>query len=77
LRRYHSWWLKNTFRVALNGMPKRAEFVQRLAPSIPDASERERIVLAELKECVEVQTRAVELMRVLFTELDLEDTRKA
>ena len=34
LEAFHSWWLKNTFRVGLNGMPNREDLFQvwRLAP---------------------------------------------
>ena len=79
LEPHHNFWLKNTFRAALAGLPKREEFVMRLAPSLAESmasEERESICYTEMAELVEIQNRVSALCRSLFVELDLEDTRK-
>ena len=80
LESYHNFWLKNTFRAALAGLPTRAEFLQRLAPNLAHAmqtEERERICYSEMTELVEMQQKVIATMSALFVELDLEDSRKA
>ena len=79
LESYHNFWLKNTFRAGLTAMPRREDFVERLAPSLGEslpASEREAIVYAEMGELVEVQAKAIAAMAKLYLELDMEDQRK-
>ena len=78
LEGFHNFWLKNTFRAALAGLPSRAEFLQRLAPNHsgkPD--ERDAVCYAEMTELVEVQHTVVVTILALFVELGLEDDRKA
>ena len=80
LETYHNFWLKNTFRAALSGLPSRTEFLQRLAPNLAHSlqtDERERICYSEMAELVEVQQKAVATMSALLVELDLQDSRKA
>jgi len=76
LEPYHGWLLKNGFRVGLSGLPKRDEFLRRLAPNTPDP-DRENICVEDMRDCVNVTNQVVEAMRALFVELDLEDKRKA
>ena len=51
-------------------MPKREDFLQRLASNLPD-SEREQVVYSEMRELVEVQHQILGLISALLTELDL------
>jgi len=74
---FHNFWLKNTFRAGLSAMPKREDFIVRLAPHLKDPAERESTVYAEMQELVDVQNHVVAVMNALFVELDLEDLRKA
>ena len=77
LEQYHGWLLKNTFGVAMGGMPRRDELIARLmeAPSLSE-EERTRICERELGECVAITKVVIESMRELFEELELEDLRK-
>ena len=40
-------------------------------------AERDAICYAEMAELVEIQQKVIAIMRTLFVELDMEDTRKA
>ena len=75
LEPFHNWLLKNTFNVALNAIPTRREFFQRLGPHLAEPK-REQVVSQELREYAEVVKHITEALRALFSELDLEDTRK-
>ena len=68
--------LKQAYQVALNGVPKREEAMQKFFPHLQPAERHEAYAL-EARECVAVLSRVVDAMRTLFEELDLEDTRKA
>ena len=71
LEPFHNWLLKHTFRVALNAIPSKREFLQRLGPLVA-----EEVTASELRDHAEVVKQITEALRVLFCELDLEDTRK-
>ena len=77
LEPFHGWLLKNTFGVAMGGMPRKDEFINRLmdAPQLSE-EERTRICERELGECVETTRVVIDAMRALFEELELEDLRK-
>ena len=75
LEHFHNWLLKNTFAMALNGMPSRNEVFRRLAPHIPEP-QRTRIVVMELRECIKSINKVTDSLKLIFAELDLEDTRK-
>jgi len=77
LETFHNFWLKQTFRAGLAAMPKREDFVIRLAPHLHNETEREQVVYQEMAELVEVQNHVVAVMNGLFAELDMEDLRKA
>merc|ERR1712146_681006 len=68
LEPFHGWLLKNTFHMALNGMPRRDEFMQRLPPTLKEP-EREQICVQEMQEAVEVSQQIIDTMRLLFQEL--------
>ena len=76
LERYHTWILKSTFRMGLNAMPGRAEFVQRLAgealSELDDATERARVVYEDVSELAAVQSRLVGAIGKLLVDLELE-----
>ena len=77
LEPFHGWFLKNTFGMALNGMPSRDEILLRLGdPTCLDRAERDRKLLVEIEGLIEVFTLTTDVMRALSEELDLEDTRK-
>mmetsp|Transcript_19061 Transcript_19061/g.41195 ORF Transcript_19061/g.41195 Transcript_19061/m.41195 type:complete len:222 (+) Transcript_19061:324-989(+) len=76
LEQFHGWLLKNTFMMALNGMPSRDELIQRLAPNVKQPMERENLCVQEMRECVSVTQQIIRIMCSLFDELDLEDIRK-
>ena len=75
LEQFHNWLLKNTFAMALNGMPSRNEVFQRLAPHVPEP-QRTQIVCQELRECIKFINKVTDSLCTMFAELDLEDTRK-
>ena len=77
LEHYHNWLLRNTFNMALNAMPRREEFFARLAPRVLGAARRERLCVAEIRECVGHMQVIIGAMRKLYADLDLEDSRKA
>jgi len=52
-------------------VPSKREFLQRLGPLVA-----EEVTEAELRDHAEVVKQITETLRVLFRELDLEDTRK-
>lgn len=51
------------------------EILQRLGSHLP-IDGRERMLFAEVAECVETLRKVIDAMIALFEELDLEDTRK-
>ena len=63
------------FTMALNGMPRRDEIVERLGGHLAE-DERDRKLCLEVGECIEMLREVTDCMRALFEELDLEDTRK-
>ena len=76
LEPYHGWVLKQAYNVALNGVPKRHEALQKFYPRLQPHERHEAFAL-EARECVVVLSRVVDAIRTLFDELDLEDVRKA
>jgi len=76
LEPYHGWVLKQAYQVALNGVPKREEALQKFFPRV-QPNERQDLYTLEARECVVVLSRVVDAMRMLFEELDLEDVRRA
>jgi len=76
LEPYHGWVLKQAYQVALNGVPKREEALQKFFPRV-QPNERQDVYTLEARECVVVLSRVVDAMRMLFEELDLEDVRRA
>ena len=75
LEPYHSWLLKNTFRMGLGGVPKRDDVLRKLGPTLSDA-ERDRTCIRDMGEVVRLLGVVVDSLRRDFAELDLEDTRK-
>ena len=77
LEKFHTWLLKSTFRMGLNAMPTRGEFLKKLSEgeprlkSRPDA-ERERICYDDLAELAEVQAKVVEQVMDVLSALQLE-----
>ena len=78
LEPFHGWLLKNTFAVAMNGMPSREDVFERLGPHLMHQPQetRERLVLREVGECDVMLRQVIDSMRNLFEELGLEDMRK-
>ena len=73
LQPYHSWLLRNTFRMGMSGLPKRDDVFAKLrAPGSDD----EALLLEQMRECSEQMNVTISLMRGLYLELDLEDVRK-
>ena len=73
LEPYHSWLLRNTFRMGMSGLPKRDDVFAKLrAPGSDD----EALLLEQMRECSEQMNVTISLMRGLYLELDLEDVRK-
>ena len=73
LRPFHSWLLRNTFRMGMSGLPKRDDVFAKLrAPGSDD----EALLLEQMRECSEQMNVTISLMRGLYLELDLEDVRK-
>ena len=64
LEPFHNWLLKNTFAVALNGIPTRREIFQRLGPHL-QGGRREQIVAQELREYAEVVKQLTDYLRGL------------
>lgn len=77
LEPYHSWLLKNTFRMALSSLPTREDFYVRLAPKMRMQDEREQICLQEIRDFAQVTGKVVDALRGLYQELGLSDERKA
>jgi len=77
LEPYHSWLLKNTFRMALSSLPTREDFYVRLAPKMRMQDEREQICLQEIRDFAQVTGKVVDALRGLYEELGLSDERKA
>ena len=77
LEPYHNFWLKNTFRAGLGAIPRREEFLQRLAPEVTDRTEREAKCYDEMSALVEVQARGIASIAEVLRSLNLDDTRKA
>ena len=77
LEPYHSWLLKNTFRMGLGGLPTREDFYTRLAPRMRVADEREQICLQEIRDFAQVTGQVIAAIRALYEELELTDERKA
>ena len=75
LEPFHGWLLKNTFAMALNGMPRRDEIYMRLGGHLPEEN-REALLRAEVAECVHMLRQVADSMRNLFEQLGLEDMRK-
>ena len=73
LERYHTWILKSTFRMGLNAMPSRAEFLQKLGgEALADAPERDGIVYADVEELARVQEQLVRRIGQLLVDLEIE-----
>ena len=75
LEPFHGWLLKNTFAMALNGMPRRDEIYTRLGGHLPEEN-REALLRQEVAECVHMLRQVADSMRNLFERLGLEDMRK-
>ena len=75
LEPFHNWLIKQTFAMALNGMPRRQDVVVRLGGHLPEG-ERERLLSREMEVCNQTIQKVIDAMRSLFEELGLEDMRK-
>ena len=58
-------------QVALSAVPSKREFLQRLGPHVAH-----EVTALELRDHAEVVKEITEVLRRLFGDLDLEDTRK-
>ncbi|KAF7233525.1 hypothetical protein EG68_07701 [Paragonimus skrjabini miyazakii] len=70
LRKYHNKFMRQTFKVVLFSLPKRAVFIKKLAL---DQDDCEQLVLKGATDCVQMVKPLVHQLNQLLMEFQLED----
>jgi len=75
LEPYHGWLIRKTFSVVSSQAPGYEAMTRLLSPGVGDA-ERQSVVQSEMRAFIDAGRPVIKLLRELFAEMRLEDTRR-